>query len=276
MYDNNLQARELFEKANKVLEFRITDIMFGGTEEELKRTNVTQPAVFLHSVIAFLTAEDVPAPDMVAGHSLGEFSALVANHALAFEDGLRLVAKRAHAMQKACEEHPSTMAAVLKFDIAKIEEVCAAVTDDVVVTANYNSPQQVVISGTLEGIERAKVLLREAGARRILDLNVGGAFHSPLMLTAQQELAAAIEATDFHTPICPIYQNISAKGTTDLAVIKQNLKDQLTHPVRWTQSVQNMVADGADQFTEFGPGEVLTGLIKRIAPQIDKPYLSFS
>ena len=276
LYDNNLQARELFEKANKVLEFRITDIMFGGTEEELKRTNVTQPAVFLHSVIAFLTAEDVPAPDMVAGHSLGEFSALVANHALAFEDGLRLVAKRAHAMQKACEEHPSTMAAVLKFDIAKIEEVCAAVTDDVVVTANYNSPQQVVISGTLEGIEWAKVLLREAGARRILDLNVGGAFHSPLMLTAQQELAAAIEATDFHTPICPIYQNISAKGTTDLAVIKQNLKDQLTHPVRWTQSVQNMVADGADQFTEFGPGEVLTGLIKRIAPQIDKPYLSFS
>ena len=276
LYDNNLQARELFEKANKVLEFRITDIMFGGTEEELKRTNVTQPAVFLHSVIAFLTAEDVPAPDMVAGHSLGEFSALVANHALAFEDGLRLVAKRAHAMQKACEEHPSTMAAVLKFDIAKIEEVCAAVTDDVVVTANYNSPQQVVISGTLEGIERAKGLLREAGARRILDLNVGGAFHSPLMLTAQQELAAAIEATDFHTPICPIYQNISAKGTTDLAVIKQNLKDQLTHPVRWTQSVQNMVADGADQFTEFGPGEVLTGLIKRIAPQIDKPYLSFS
>ncbi|MBP5401037.1 MAG: ACP S-malonyltransferase [Bacteroidales bacterium] len=268
LYDNSPKARDLFEKANEVLGFRITDIMFGGTEEELKRTNVTQPAVFLHSVIAFLTAEDVPAPDMVAGHSLGEFSALVANRALAFEDGLRLVAKRAHAMQKACDEHPSTMAAVLKFDIAKIEEVCASVTDDVVVTANYNSPQQVVISGTLEGIERAKALLREAGARRILDLNVGGAFHSPLMLTAQQELAAAIEATEFHTPICPIYQNISAKGTTDLAVIKQNLKDQLTHPVRWTQSVQNMVADGADQFTEFGPGEVLTGLIKRILPDL--------
>ena len=268
LYDNSPKARDLFEKANEVLGFCITDIMFGGTEEELKRTNVTQPAVFLHSVIAFLTAEDVPAPDMVAGHSLGEFSALVANRALAFEDGLRLVAKRAHAMQKACDEHPSTMAAVLKFDIAKIEEVCASVTDDVVVTANYNSPQQVVISGTLEGIERAKGLLREAGARRILDLNVGGAFHSPLMLSAQQELAAAIEATDFHTPICPIYQNISAKGTTDLAVIKQNLKDQLTHPVRWTQSVQNMVADGADQFTEFGPGEVLTGLIKRIAPDL--------
>ncbi len=268
LYDNSPKARDLFEKANEVLGFRITDIMFGGTEEELKRTNVTQPAVFLHSVIAFLTAEDVPAPDMVAGHSLGEFSALVANRALAFEDGLRLVAKRAHAMQKACDEHPSTMAAVLKFDIAKIEEVCASVTDDVVVTANYNSPQQVVISGTLEGIERAKGLLREAGARRILDLNVGGAFHSPLMLSAQQELAAAIEATDFHTPICPIYQNISAKGTTDLAVIKQNLKDQLTHPVRWTQSVQNMVADGADQFTEFGPGEVLTGLIKRIVPDL--------
>lgn len=268
LYDNSPKARDLFEKANEVLGFRITDIMFGGTDEELKRTNVTQPAVFLHSVIAFLTAEDVPAPDMVAGHSLGEFSALVANRALAFEDGLRLVAKRAHAMQKACDEHPSTMAAVLKFDIAKIEEVCASVTDDVVVTANYNSPQQVVISGTLEGIERAKTLLREAGARRILDLNVGGAFHSPLMLSAQQELAAAIEATEFHTPICLIYQNINAKGTTDLAVIKQNLKGQLTHPVRWTQSVQNMVADGADQFTEFGPGEVLTGLIKRIVPEL--------
>ena len=268
MYDSNSLAKELFEQANEVLGFRITDIMFGGTEEELKRTNVTQPAVFLHSVIAYLTAENIPSPDMVAGHSLGEFSALVANRTLAFEDGLRLVAKRARAMQKACEEHPSTMAAVLKFDIPTIEKVCASVTDDVVVTANYNSPQQVVISGTLEGIERAKVLLREAGARLILDLNVGGAFHSPLMLTAQQELAAAIESTKFQTPTCPIYQNISAEGTTDLAVIKQNLKDQLTHPVRWTQSVLNMVADGADQFTEFGPGEVLTGLIKRIAPDL--------
>ena len=276
LYDNNLMAKELFERANAVLGFRITDIMFGGTEEELKRTNVTQPAVFLHSVIAYLTAENIPAPDMVAGHSLGEFSALVANRALAFEDGLRLVSKRARAMQKACEEHPSTMAAVLKFDISTIEKVCASVTDDVVVTANYNSPQQVVISGTLEGIERAKVLLREAGARLIIDLNVGGAFHSPLMLTAQQELAAAIEATNFQTPICPIYQNISAKGTTDLAVIKQNLKDQLTHPVRWTQSVQNMVADGADQFTEFGPGEVLTGLIKRIVPEKDIVYATVS
>ena len=276
LYDNNLQAKEWFEQANEVLGFRITDIMFGGTEEELKRTNVTQPAVFLHSVIAYLTAENLPAPDMVAGHSLGEFSALVANRALAFEDGLRLVAKRARAMQKACEEHPSTMAAVLKFDIPTIEKVCAAVTDDGVVTANYNSPQQVVISGTLEGIERAKVLLREAGARLIIDLNVGGAFHSPLMLTAQQELAAAIEATNFQTPICPIYQNISAKGTTDLAVIKQNLKDQLTHPVRWTQSVLNMVADGADHFTEFGPGEVLTGLIKRIVPEKNNVYATVS
>ena len=276
LYDNNLQAKEWFEQANEVLGFRITDIMFGGTEEELKRTNVTQPAIFLHSVIAYLTAENLPAPDMVAGHSLGEFSALVANRALAFEDGLRLVAKRARAMQKACEEHPSTMAAVLKFDIPTIEKVCAAVTDDVVVTANYNSPQQVVISGTLEGIERAKVLLREAGARLIIDLNVGGAFHSPLMLTAQQELAAAIEATNFQTPICPIYQNISAKGTTDLAVIKQNLKDQLTHPVRWTQSVLNMVADGADHFTEFGPGEVLTGLIKRIVPEKNNVYATVS
>ena len=276
LYDNNLQAKRFFEQANEVLGFRITDIMFGGTEEELKRTNVTQPAIFLHSVIAYLTAENIPAPDMVAGHSLGEFSALVANRTLAFEDGLRLVAKRARAMQKACEEHPSTMAAVLKFDIPTIEKVCASVGDDVVVTANYNSPQQVVISGTLEGIERAKQLLREAGARLILDLNVGGAFHSPLMLTAQQELAAAIEATNFQTPICPIYQNISAKGTTDLAVIKQNLKDQLTHPVRWTQSVLNMVADGADHFTEFGPGEVLTGLIKRIVPEKDNVYATVS
>lgn len=276
LYDNNSHAKEFFEQANAVLGFRITDIMFGGTEEELKRTNVTQPAVFLHSVIAYLTAENIPAPDMVAGHSLGEFSALVANRTLAFEDGLRLVAKRARAMQKACEEHPSTMAAVLKFDIPTIEKVCASVDDDVVVTANYNSPQQVVISGTLEGIERAKALLREAGARLILDLNVGGAFHSPLMLTAQQELAAAIVATNFQTPICPIYQNISAKGTTDIAVIKQNLKDQLTHPVRWTQSVLNMVADGADHFTEFGPGEVLTGLIKRIVPEKDNVYATVS
>lgn len=268
LYDNNVKAKELFEKADEVLGFRITDVMFAGTDEELKQTEITQPAIFLHSVIAYLVAEEISAPDMVAGHSLGEFSALVANRTLAFEDGLRLVHKRARAMQKACEDHPSTMAAVLKFDTAKIEEVCASVTDDVVVTANYNSPQQVVISGTLEGIERAKALLREAGARRILDLNVGGAFHSPLMLTAQQELAAAIEATEFHTPICPIYQNISAKGTTDINVIKQNLKDQLTHPVRWTQSVMNMVADGADQFTEFGPGEVLTGLIKRIVPDL--------
>jgi len=268
LYDNNSSAKELFEKANEVLGFRITDVMFAGTDEELKQTEITQPAIFLHSVIAYLVAEGIPVPDMVAGHSLGEFSALVANRTLAFEDGLRLVHKRAKAMQKACEEHPSTMAAVLKFGSDKIEEVCASVTDDVVVTANYNSPQQVVISGTLEGIERAKALLREAGARRILDLNVGGAFHSPLMLTAQQELAAAIEDTEFHTPICPIYQNISAKGTTDINVIKQNLKDQLTHPVRWTQSVLNMVADGADQFTEFGPGEVLTGLIKRIVPDL--------
>ena len=268
LYDNNTKAKVFFERANEVLGFRITDVMFGGTEEDLKQTEITQPAIFLHSVIAYMVAENLPQPDMVAGHSLGEFSALVANRTLAFEDGLRLVSKRARAMQRACEDHPSTMAAVLKFDIAKIEAVCASVTDDVVVTANYNSPQQVVISGTLEGIERAKALLREAGARLILDLNVGGAFHSPLMLTAQQELAAAIESTEFHTPICPIYQNISAKGTTDIAVIKQNLKDQLTHPVRWTQSVQNMVADGADQFTEFGPGEVLTGLIKRIAPEL--------
>ena len=267
LYDSRPAARDLFERANEVLGFRITDIMFAGTDEELKMTKVTQPAVFLHSVIEYLTT-DVPAPDMVAGHSLGEFSALVANKVLAFEDALRLVSQRAMAMQKACEVRPSTMAAILKFDDQKIEEVCASITEEVVVTANYNSPGQLVISGSVEGVDLAIQKLRDIGARRVLPLNVGGAFHSPLMLPAQEELASAIEQTDFHEPICPIYQNISAQGTTDLTIIQQNLKDQLTHPVRWTQSVQQMVADGATKFVEFGPGEVLCGLVRRIAPEV--------
>ena len=267
LYDSRSAAHDLFERANEVLGFRITDIMFAGTDEELKMTKVTQPAVFLHSVIEYLTAE-VPVPDMVAGHSLGEFSALVANKVLAFEDALRLVSQRALAMQKACEVRPSTMAAILKFDDQKIEEVCDAITEEVVVTANYNSPGQLVISGSVEGVDLAIQKLRDMGARRVLPLNVGGAFHSPLMLPAQEELAAAIEQTDFHTPICPIYQNIDGKGTNDVATIKQNLKDQLTHPVRWTQSVQQMVADGATEFVEFGPGEVLCGLVRRISPEV--------
>lgn len=268
LYESRPAARELFERANTILGFRITDIMFAGSEEELKMTKVTQPAVFLHSVIEFLTADGLPSPDMVAGHSLGEFSALVANRTLDFEDALKLVSQRALAMQKACELRPSTMAAILKFDDQKIEEVCASITEEIVVTANYNSPGQLVISGSVEGVDLAIQKLREIGARRVLPLNVGGAFHSPLMQSAQEELAAAIEQTNFHEPICPIYQNISAQGTTDVATIQQNLKDQLTHPVRWTQSVQQMVADGATEFVEFGPGEVLCGLVRRIAPEV--------
>ncbi len=268
LYESRPAARELFERANTILGFRITDIMFAGTEEELKMTKVTQPAVFLHSVIEFLTADGLPSPDMVAGHSLGEFSALVANRTLDFEDALKLVSQRALAMQKACELRPSTMAAILKFDDQKIEEVCASITEEVVVTANYNSPGQLVISGSVEGVDLAIQKLREIGARRVLPLNVGGAFHSPLMQSAQEELAAAIEQTNFHEPICPIYQNISAQGTTDVATIQQNLKDQLTHPVRWTQSVQQMVAEGATEFVEFGPGEVLCGLVRRSAPEV--------
>ena len=268
LYESRPAARELFERANAILGFRITDIMFAGSEEELKMTKVTQPAVFLHSVIEFLTADGIPSPDMVAGHSLGEFSALVANRTLDFEDALKLVSQRALAMQKACELRPSTMAAILKFDDQKIEEVCASITEEVVVTANYNSPGQLVISGSVEGVDLAIQKLREIGARRVLPLNVGGAFHSPLMQSAQEELAAAIEQTNFHEPICPIYQNISAHGTTDVATIQQNLKDQLTHPVRWTQSVQQMVTEGATEFVEFGPGEVLCGLVRRIAPEV--------
>lgn len=269
LYATRPQARELFERANDVLGFRITDIMFDGTEDELKMTKVTQPAVFLHSVVAFLTAENIPAPDMVAGHSLGEFSALVANRALAFEDALLLVSKRAAAMQKACELRPSTMTAVLKCEDALIEQVCDSIIDEIVVTANYNCPGQLVISGTVEGVALAIDKLREAGARRVLPLKVGGAFHSPLMQSAQDELAAAIAQTRFSEPICPVYQNFSAKGTMNVATIQHNLQEQLTHPVRWTQSVLQMVEDGATEFVEFGPGEVLQGLVRRIAPGVE-------
>jgi [acyl-carrier-protein] S-malonyltransferase len=267
LYDSNPKAKELFEKANQILGFRISDIMFTGTEEDLKQTKVTQPAVFLHSVIAFLCAEPAPRPDMVAGHSLGEFSALVANGALTFEDALRLVFIRATAMQKACELQPSTMAAVLALDDAKVEEVCAAVnaeTGEVVVPANYNCPGQLVISGSIKGIDVACERMKAAGAKRALVLPVGGAFHSPLMAPAREELKAAIEATTFSTPSCPVYQNVVAKPVSDAAQIKQNLIDQLTGAVRWTQSVQAMVADGATTFTEVGPGKVLQGLVVKI------------
>jgi [acyl-carrier-protein] S-malonyltransferase len=266
LYESNPLAKELFEQANEILGFRISDIMFEGTEEDLKQTNVTQPAVFLHSVIAYKTLQDVT-PDMVAGHSLGEFSALVANKALSFEDALRLVSIRAKAMQKACELNPSTMAAVLALADEKVEEVCAAVyaeTNEVVVAANYNCPGQLVISGSLKGIEIACERMKAAGAKRALVLPVGGAFHSPLMLPAKEELAAAIEATNFNVPLCPVYQNVVAKAVIDAAAIKNNLIEQLTGAVRWTQSVQSMITDGATQFTEVGPGKVLQGLVQKI------------
>lgn len=262
LYDNSPVAKEMFEKANEILGFRITDLMFAGTDEDLKQTKVTQPAIFLHSVILAKTLSDF-APEMAAGHSLGEFSALVASGAMSFEDGLVLVSKRALAMQKACEAEPSTMAAVLGLDDAIVEEVCASV-DDVVVAANYNCPGQLVISGSFAGIDKACELLLAKGAKRALKLPVGGAFHSPLMEPARQELAAAIAATPFNAPICPVYQNVNAKPSTDPATIKENLISQLTAPVRWTQSVQNMVADGATHFVEVGPGKVLQGLIKKI------------
>lgn len=266
LYESSSLAKQLFESANDILGFRITDIMFEGSDEELKQTRVTQPAVFLHSVISALCAEDAPIPDMVAGHSLGEFSALVACGALAFEDGVRLVSARAMAMQKACELEPSTMAAVIGMEDATIETICAEVNSEgnTVVAANYNCPGQVVISGSLEGIRIACERLSAAGARRALQLSVGGAFHSPLMEPARVELEAAIQATAFQTPRCPIYQNVDALPHTDSAEIKANLVAQLTSPVRWTQSVLNMVADGAEKFTEWGPGTVLTGLIKKI------------
>ena len=263
LYDTVPMAKELFEKANEILGFRITDIMFSGTDEQLKQTNVTQPAIFLHSVILAKSLGDTFKPDMVAGHSLGEFSALVAAGALGFEDGLRLVAKRAAAMQKACEQNPSTMAAVLALPDEKVEEICASI-DEVVVPANYNCPGQLVISGSNEGIEKACAKMLVAGAKRALKLNVGGAFHSPLMEPARVELEAAIREAPFATPVCPVYQNVDAKPYTDPEKIKANLIAQLTAPVRWTQIVRNMLADGADSFIELGPGAVLQGLIKKV------------
>lgn len=264
--ETNPFVKNLFEQANEILGFRISDIMFTGTDQDLKQTNVTQPAVFLHSVAAFKTLQDVK-PDMVAGHSLGEFSALVANRVLSFEDALKLVFIRANAMQKACEQNPSTMAAVLALADEKVEEVCAAVqaeTGEIVVPANYNCPGQLVISGSIKGIDIACERMKAAGAKRALVLPVGGAFHSPLMLPAKEELAAAIEATTFYQPSCPVYQNVTAKAVTDTIEIKKNLIDQLTDAVRWTQSVQSMIDNGATHFTEVGPGKVLQGLVQKI------------
>lgn len=263
LYDTNQTARELFEKANEILGFRITDLMFEGTDEDLRRTDITQPAVFLHSVVLAKSLGDEFTPDMTAGHSLGEFSALVAAGALDFEDGLRLVSARAHAMQKACELKPSTMAAIIGLPDEKVEEIVNGI-EGVVVCANYNCPGQIVISGEEDAIDTACKLCSEAGARRALKLKVGGAFHSPCMEPARAELAEAIERTNFHTPKCPVYQNVDAKPHTDPAEIKANLIAQLTAPVRWTQSVQNMIADGAVEFTELGPGKVLQGLISKI------------
>lgn len=266
LYENSVQAKDLFEKANEIIGFRITDLMFSGTDEDLKQTKVTQPAIFLHSVILAKTIEDFK-PEMVAGHSLGEFSALVANGTLAFEDALRLVIARANAMQKACEVRPSTMAAILGLEDKIVEDICAQI-DEIVVPANYNCPGQLVISGSIEGVQLACQKLTEAGAKRALILNVGGAFHSPLMEPARVELEAAIKATHFSTPVCPVYQNINAKPTTDPDTIRQNLIDQLTGAVRWTQTVQAMIADGASSFTEVGPGTVLQGLVKKADRQM--------
>lgn len=267
LYETSPLAKEMFEKANEVLGFRITDLMFAGTDEDLRQTKVTQPAIFLHSVILAKTMGVDFAPDMVAGHSLGEFSALVAANALSFEDGLTLVYKRALAMQKACELQPSTMAAVLALPDAKVEEICATIKDEIVVPANYNCPGQVVISGSVAGIEKACKLLLEGGAKRALPLKVGGAFHSPLMDPAKVELEQAINSTNFSKPICPVYQNVTTVAETDPDVIKKNLIAQLTAPVKWTQSVEHMVADGAVEFIEVGPGSVLQGLVKKIAKE---------
>jgi [acyl-carrier-protein] S-malonyltransferase len=265
-YDNSAFAKRFFEQANEILGFRISEVMFNGTEEDLKRTEVTQPAIFLHSVIAYKSIENA-SPDMVAGHSLGEFTALVANGTLSFENALELVFIRARAMQKACEINPSTMAAVLNLADDKVETICAEIqkeTGEVVVAANYNCPGQLVISGSVKGIEIACERMKAAGAKRALVLPVGGAFHSPLMLPAKEELAAAIESTKFHNPTCAVYQNVAAKAVMDRDEIKQNIIDQLTGAVRWTQSVKAMIADGASRFTEAGPGKVLQGLVLKI------------
>lgn len=270
LFDTNNTAKQLFEQANDILGFNISDIMFSGSDEDLKQTKVTQPAVFLHSVAAYKTLEN-PVPNMVAGHSLGEFSALVANGVLSFEDALRLVSIRATAMQKACEINPSTMAAVLALADDKVEEICAEVqasTHEVVVAANYNCPGQLVISGSLKGVEAACEKMKAAGAKRALILPVGGAFHSPLMLPAKEELATAINSTQFNEPVCPVYQNVAAAAVNDAATIKQNLIAQLTGAVRWTQSVQAMHADGATIFTEVGPGKVLQGLVQKIVKEV--------
>lgn len=264
LYENNTTAREMLEKANDILGFRITDIMFEGTPEELKETKVTQPAIFLHSVVLAKCLPDF-APDMVAGHSLGEFSALVAAGAMDFEEGLKLVSIRAQAMQKACEMNPGTMAAVIRLSADRIEEICASTEEGIVVAANYNCDDQIVISGEKAAVEAACIRLKEAGARRALILPVGGAFHSPLMEPARAELAEGIEKAVFHTPICPVYQNVTAKPSTDPAEIKANLLAQLTSSVKWTQSVRNMISDGADTFIELGPGQVLQGLVTKIA-----------
>lgn len=266
LYNLNDDNKALFEKANELLGFRITDIMFGGTDEDLKQTKVTQPAIFLHSVILAKALGDQFQPAMVAGHSLGEFSALVAAGALSFEDGLLLVSKRANAMQQACEVEPSTMAAILGLEDEIVEQICAGI-DEIVVAANYNCPGQLVISGSIEGVDKACAQLTEAGAKRALKLNVGGAFHSPLMEPARIELQAAIEATEIKAPTCPIYQNVDAKPYTDPARIKENLIAQLTGAVRWTQTVQHMLADGAEAFVEVGPGNVLQGLVKKVDRQ---------
>src|SRR5574344_1239346 len=270
LYDNNALAKELFDKANEILGYKITDIMFNGTDEELKQTKVTQPAVFLHSVISALCMGDASQPEMTAGHSLGEFSALVAAGALSFEDGLKLVYARAMAMQKACEMQPSTMAAIIALPDAKVEEICAEVAagGEVCVAANYNCPGQIVISGSIEGINKACELMKAAGAKRALPLKVGGAFHSPLMEPAKLELEAAIAATEFHTPRCPVYQNVDGKAHTNPDEIKQNLIAQLTASVRWTAEVQAMIEAGATEFVECGPGTALTGMIGKISKEV--------
>jgi [acyl-carrier-protein] S-malonyltransferase len=272
LYESNAKAKNLFESANDILGFKITDIMFSGSADELKQTKVTQPAVFIHSVLVAL-GQDQQKPSMVAGHSLGEFSALVANGALSFEDGLKLVSKRAMAMQKACEQNPSTMAAILGLDDQVVEDICSSIKEEIVVAANYNCPGQLVISGSIKGIEIACEKMKAAGAKRALPLQVGGAFHSPLMEPAREELAAAISSTVFQNPICPVYQNVNASPFSDVNAIKKNLIDQLTAPVRWTQSVQNMVRDGATTFIECGPGKVLQGLVKKIAPTAEASSL---
>ena len=269
LYEKNGECKAMFEKANEILGFDITEIMFNGTEEDQKQTKVTQPAVFLHSTALANALGKEFKPDMVAGHSLGEFSALVAAKAMSFEDGLRLVSIRANAMQKACETNPSTMAAIIGLEDSVIEEVCASITDEIVVPANYNNPGQLVISGTTAGIEKACALLKEKGAKRALPLKVGGAFHSPLMESARVELAKGIEESEIKTPVCPIYQDVNAMPMTDAKLIKENLIKQLTSPVKWTQIVKNMIADGATAFIEVGPGSALQGMIKKVSSEVE-------